>query len=121
MSFRIHGLTKELVKHDNQIDREIVDSIKVAVKLAVKRKQHGHARSPVLAKAGTAVLFWKAVQMSKRNQVPLPKKIDRLAENADIPRWAADVINVKEANDQVMKAWANLRSCQKEAVELRSK
>ena len=121
MSFRIHGTTNELVKQYNQLDREVIDSIRAAVKRTVKRKQHGHARSPELTKAGSTVLFWKAVRMSKRKQLPLTRKVEMLAQHADIPRWAADVVNAQEANDQVMKAWVNLRSCQKEAVELRTK
>ena len=59
--------------------------------------------------------------MARQKQLPMPMKVDKLAVRADIPRWAADVVNAKEANDQVLKVWTNLRSCQKEALELRSK
>ena len=77
MTFRIHGATPKAVRLYNQIDREIVESIRAAVKETVKRKQHGYARSPALVTAGSEVLFWKAVRMSKRMNLPISDSIDK--------------------------------------------
>jgi len=106
IEYRLHGSSAERVQRYNELDREIIESIKAASRRTVKQKQHGHARSPALSRAGNEVLFWKSVLSSKRNDIPITSRAEVIARRNDMSFDEATAANRKEADDNVKRAWA---------------
>ena len=90
---------------------EIIEGMRAAVKLAVKQKQHGCARSPAITEAGAWVIYWKSVQNSKRNNIPATDKAHRIAKRLGLPANFTEDAVTSDAEKHTRDSWKRLRSC----------
>eukprot|EP00956_Cyclotella_meneghiniana_P033708 scaffold98469_cov63-Cyclotella_meneghiniana.AAC.5 len=117
--FAEYGPTKDNIRSDTKLDKEIIELTKCAAKQAGRRK-FGYMRSPDLVQAGQLLMLYKCLLSCKLRRQPLPESCINSATRIGVDVSSYDSQTCKQLRQEVYKKRKDLWVVQKECEDRRA-